>query len=171
MSNIPKSVETELQQEIAELIGNSFGPLLKFDANSGKFTVGGKEVAIGREYIAHVDLYARGWTKFADKRPEQIGLFPGPNSSPSITTTASSTSPMGLHIRPPTSYPRCGSIIAFITAGSGPHYASQRRIPPCGRGLSSSSWCEVEFVQGVWTCLACNSIASGNITVPSSWRC
>jgi hypothetical protein len=45
---------------------------------------------------------------------------------------------------------------------------SQRRIPPCGRGLSSSSWCEVEIVQGVWTCLACNSIAPGKITVPSS---
>jgi hypothetical protein len=45
---------------------------------------------------------------------------------------------------------------------------SQRRIPPCGRGLSSSSWCEVETVQGVWTCLACNSIAPGKITVPSS---
>ena len=45
----------------------------------------------------------------------------------------------------------------------------KRRIPPCGRGLSSSSWCEVEIVQGVWTCLACNSIAPGNITVPSSW--
>jgi hypothetical protein len=41
---------------------------------------------------------------------------------------------------------------------------SQRRIPPCGRGLSSSSWCEVEIVQGVWTWLACNSIAPGNIT-------
>jgi hypothetical protein len=41
---------------------------------------------------------------------------------------------------------------------------SQRRIPPCGRGLSSSSWCEVEIVQGVWTCLACNSIVPGNIT-------
>ena len=44
----------------------------------------------------------------------------------------------------------------------------KRRIPPCGRGLSSSSWCEVEIVQGVWTCLACNCIAPGNITVPSS---
>jgi hypothetical protein len=44
-----------------------------------------------------------------------------------------------------------------------------KKIPPCGRGLSSSSWCEVEIVQEVWTCLACNSIAPGNITVPSSW--
>jgi hypothetical protein len=45
---------------------------------------------------------------------------------------------------------------------------SQRRIPPCGRGLSSSSWCEVEIVRGGWTCLACNSIAPGKIIVPSS---
>jgi hypothetical protein len=103
------------------------------------------------------------------KRPEQIELFPGPTSSQPITTTAPASSPMGLHVRLPTSCPRCGIIIAFIAAGSGPHYASQRRIPPCGRGLSSSSWCEVEIVQGVWTCLACNSIAPGNITVPSSW--
>jgi hypothetical protein len=49
----------------------------------------------------------------------------------------------------------------------GQQMTSQRRIPPCGRGLSSSSWCEVEIVQGVWTCLACNSIAPGKITVPS----
>jgi hypothetical protein len=45
----------------------------------------------------------------------------------------------------------------------------KRRIPPCGRGLGSSSWCEVEIVQGVWTCLACGCIAPGNITEPSSW--
>jgi hypothetical protein len=56
-------------------------------------------------------------------------------------------------------------------AGSGPHYASKWRIPPCGRGRSSSSGCELDLVQGVWTCLACNCIAPGNITVPSSWRC
>jgi hypothetical protein len=45
----------------------------------------------------------------------------------------------------------------------------KRRIPLCGRRLSSVSWCEVELVQGVWTCLACDSVAPGNITVPSSW--
>jgi hypothetical protein len=76
------------------------------------------------------------------KRPEQIELFPSPTSSQSITTTAPASSPMGLHVR--------------------------QRIPPCGRGRSSSSWCEVEIVQGAWTCLACNCIAPGNITVASS---
>jgi hypothetical protein len=91
-----------------------------------------------------------------------------PTSSQPITTTAPASSPIGLHVRLPTSCPRCGIITAVLTAGSGPHYASQRRIPPCGRGLSSSSWCELEIVQGVWTCLACNSIAPGKITVPSS---
>jgi hypothetical protein len=43
------------------------------------------------------------------------------------------------------------------------------RIPPCGRGLSNSHWCELDIVQGVPTCSACNSIAPGNLTVPSSW--
>jgi hypothetical protein len=46
----------------------------------------------------------------------------------------------------------------------------KQRIPPCGRGLSRwSSWCELEIVEGVWTCLACNCIAPGNITVPRRW--
>lgn len=62
------------------------------------------------------------------KRPEQIGLFPGPTSPPSITTTTSSSSPMGLHVRLPTSCPRCGVIIAFIGAGRGSHYASLRCV-------------------------------------------
>jgi hypothetical protein len=31
---------------------------------------------------------------------------------------------MGLHVRLPTSCPRCGVIVAFISAGSGPHCAS-----------------------------------------------
>lgn len=43
------------------------------------------------------------------------------------------------------------------------------RVPPCGRGLSSRSWCEVELLEGVWTCSKCDSVAPGNIT-ELSWR-
>ena len=43
------------------------------------------------------------------------------------------------------------------------------RIPPCGRGLNNSPWYELDIVQGVPTCLACHSIAPGNLTVSSSW--
>ena len=41
-------------------------------------------------------------------------------------------------------------------------------IPPCGRGLSNSSGCELWNVNGVWTCLACGCIDPRNITEPSS---
>ena len=47
--------------------------------------------------------------------------------------------------------------------------SKKRRIPPCGRRLSNPTWCELDIVQGVPTCLACGCIAPGNITVPSSW--
>jgi hypothetical protein len=35
---------------------------------------------------------------------------------------------MGLHVRLPTSCPRCGVIVAFISAGSGPHCATLRCV-------------------------------------------
>jgi hypothetical protein len=72
MNNLIKSTGTELEQEITELIGNSFGPLLKFDANTSNFSIGEHKVAIGREYVAHVDQYARGFTKFVNKRPVSV---------------------------------------------------------------------------------------------------
>jgi hypothetical protein len=47
--------------------------------------------------------------------------------------------------------------------------APSLKIPPCGRGLRKSPWCEIRIVQGLPTCFACNCIAPGNLTVPSSW--
>jgi hypothetical protein len=40
------------------------------------------------------------------------------------------------------------------------------RLPPCGRGLSKSPWCEIRIVQGVPTCPACNCMAPGKVTLP-----
>jgi hypothetical protein len=57
----------QLRDEVAELGGNGFGTLLKFDWDTKKYMVGEDEVAMGREYIAHCDQYARGWVKFVDK--------------------------------------------------------------------------------------------------------
>jgi hypothetical protein len=37
----------------------------------------------------------------------------------------------------------------------------KRRIPPCGRRRSSSSWCEVELVHGIWTCPTCGCFVPG----------
>jgi hypothetical protein len=62
----------QLREEVAELGGNDFGTLLKFDWDRKKFVVGKDEVALGREFIAHCDQYARGWVKFVDKAPVDV---------------------------------------------------------------------------------------------------
>jgi hypothetical protein len=50
------------------------GQFLKFA--KGRFAIGDDEVKIGREYVAHVSRWARGWTKFVDGVPtdRRIGL-------------------------------------------------------------------------------------------------
>jgi hypothetical protein len=71
----PKNFETALQEEVSELVGNTFGQLLKFDFDKKKFSiVGGSEVEFGREYVALCDQYARGWVKFIDKKPADIRI-------------------------------------------------------------------------------------------------
>jgi hypothetical protein len=70
------NLEVALAEEVAGLGGGSFGALLKFDANTKKFSIiGGENVEIGREYIAHADQYARGWVKFVDKRPTEVRVL------------------------------------------------------------------------------------------------
>ena len=62
--------DTALTEEVADLGGSGFGVMMKFDANTSKYSIiGGGDVEIGRRYIAHVDQYARGHVKFVDKRP------------------------------------------------------------------------------------------------------
>jgi hypothetical protein len=56
-----------LRDEVAELGGNGFGTLLKFDWETKQYMVGKDEISLGRKFIAHCDQYARGWVKFADK--------------------------------------------------------------------------------------------------------
>jgi hypothetical protein len=43
------------------------GTLLKFA--KGRYSKGADEVELGREYIAHVDQWARGWVRFEDGKP------------------------------------------------------------------------------------------------------
>jgi hypothetical protein len=77
MSNLVKaqSLDVALNEEINEMGGSGFGVLLRFDANTKKYSiVGGDEVPIGRQYIAHVDQYARGFVKFVDKRVEGVKI-------------------------------------------------------------------------------------------------
>ena len=62
-----QDLETALQEEIAG--GGRSGPLLKFDANTSKYTIDKSEVPLGRKFIAHIPQYARGWVLFRDKRP------------------------------------------------------------------------------------------------------
>ncbi|HEY7232237.1 MAG TPA: hypothetical protein VH934_07530 [Xanthobacteraceae bacterium] len=71
-----------LAEEVAELKGNGFGPLLKYDYAKEKYFVGEDEVPLGREFIAHCDQYARGWTKFVDKVPVDVRVFKIGNGKP-----------------------------------------------------------------------------------------
>ena len=51
-----QDLETALQEEIAS--GGGFGPLLKFDANTSKYTIDKNEVPVGRKFIVHIPQYA-----------------------------------------------------------------------------------------------------------------
>ena len=62
-----QDLETALQEEIAG--GGRSGPLLKFDANTSKYTIDKSEVPLGRKFIAHIPQYARGWVLFRSKSP------------------------------------------------------------------------------------------------------
>jgi hypothetical protein len=62
-----QDLETALQEEIAG--GGRSGPLLKFDANTSKYTIDKNEVPVGRKFIVHIPQYARGWVLFRDKCP------------------------------------------------------------------------------------------------------
>jgi hypothetical protein len=69
----PKNLQLALKEEADELAGGGFGQLIKFDANTKKYSfVGGDEIPLGRTYIAHCDQFARGPVKFVDKRPVDI---------------------------------------------------------------------------------------------------
>ena len=67
-----QDLETALQEEIAS--GGGFGPLLKFDANTSKYTIDKNEVPVGRKFIVHIQQYARGWVLFRDKRPVECKI-------------------------------------------------------------------------------------------------
>ena len=49
-----QDLETALQEEIAG--GGRSGPLLKFDANTSKYTIDKNEVPVGRKFIVHIPM-------------------------------------------------------------------------------------------------------------------
>ena len=61
--------------EVAELKGGGMGMLMKFDYAKEKFFISDDEVPLGREFVAHCGSYARGWTKFIDKRPVDVKVL------------------------------------------------------------------------------------------------
>jgi hypothetical protein len=77
MSNLVKrqNLDAALSEEIDEMGGSGFGVLLKFDFAKERYQiVGGDEVPLGRQYIAHADQYARGFVKFVDKKVADNGV-------------------------------------------------------------------------------------------------
>src|SRR5262245_7938950 len=68
-----QELDIALQEEIAS--GGGVGPLLKFDANTSKYTINKNEVPVGRKFIAHIAQYARGWVLFRDKRPVEYKIY------------------------------------------------------------------------------------------------
>jgi hypothetical protein len=63
-------LDTALAEKAKELSGSGTGLLLKFDANTKQYSLGGEEIVeLGRRYAAACDQYAERWTKFEDKRP------------------------------------------------------------------------------------------------------
>jgi hypothetical protein len=64
-----------LQDEVTDLKGDGIGTLMKFDTKKERFFIGEDEVPLGREYIAHCDQYARGWTKFVNKERVDQKVF------------------------------------------------------------------------------------------------
>ena len=95
------------------------------------------------------------------------GRDPARQSAPSRPSLLQAALPMGFDPPPPlplfTFHER--DIRAYRCHAD---RSKKRRVPPCGRGLSSCSWCEVELLEGVWTCLKCDFIAPGNLTELSS---
>jgi len=76
MGELVKADDIErLQDEVEDLRGDGIGTLMKFDHKKERFFIGEDEVPLGREYIAHCDQYARGWTKFVDKQRVDQKIF------------------------------------------------------------------------------------------------
>ena len=72
---VKNDMQRAIKEEAEELVGSGFGELLKFDANTSKFSiVGSDDVPIGSKYIAHCSQFARGYTKFVEKRPVEVRI-------------------------------------------------------------------------------------------------
>jgi hypothetical protein len=65
-----EAFEAALAEKAKEMVGDGFGPMVKFDANTREYSlVGGERLDGDRQYAAVCDQYAEGWVKFVDKFP------------------------------------------------------------------------------------------------------
>ena len=144
-----KDLESELREEISEM-GSSFGTLLKFDATNSKYTIDNNEVAVGREYIAHVDQYARGFVKFVDKRPVDVrvtrlgeGIPPKRDDLDDLDLAHTDDDPWVSQRYIPLEDAETGEVVVFVGKSVGAKIALERLLGPSPRdttaGIQSSN--------------------------------
>jgi len=128
---VPHEAASQLMLQAAAET-NSFGKLLKF--TKGKYFTGDDEVAAGREMIAHVTQWARGWVKFVDSKPveQRIGkviegfTMParedlGDNDEKKWEKDASGErrDPWARQFYLPMEDPETGEVLVFVTGSDG----------------------------------------------------
>jgi hypothetical protein len=72
MTTLPALLDNEakaLARAAQEERSGELGKLMKF--TKGHFYIGDDEIALGGEYIAHTNQWARGWVKFVDGVPAE----------------------------------------------------------------------------------------------------
>jgi hypothetical protein len=129
-----KDLESALQEELSEM-GSGFGTLLKFDATTSKYIIDNDEVAVGREYIAHVDQYARGFVKFVDKRPVDVriaklgeGIPPKRDDLDDLDLADTEDDPWVFQRYMPLEDTKTGEVVVFVGKSVGAKIALERLL-------------------------------------------
>jgi hypothetical protein len=127
--------DVALAEELAELGGGGFGTLLKFDATTSKYTIDNEEVAVGREYVAHVDQYARGFVKFLDKRPVDVritrlgeGIPPKRDDLDDLDLAHTDDDPWVFQRYIPLEDTKTGEVVVFVGKSVGAKIALERLL-------------------------------------------
>ena len=129
-----EDLESALQEEISEM-GSGFGTLLKFDATISKYTIDNNEVAVGREYIAHVDQYGRGFAKFVDKRLVDVrikkldeGIPPKRDDLDDLDLADTEDDPWVFQRYMPLEDTKTGEVVVFVGKSVGAKIALERLL-------------------------------------------
>ena len=151
----------QLRDEVAELGGNGFGTLLKFDWETKQYMVGKDEISLGRKFIAHCDQYARGWVKFVDKvvvdvRVKKVGEGKPPErdelDEPMLADTPDD--PWVFQRYLPLEDPETGEVLGFVSKSVGGKMALADLLGVFernyDRGRSSKCDGDIEAIVG-WT--------------------